>query len=88
MTNLAHLHNEITFATGAAEDSNTHSHDAGEQYDWSADLAIDLLVAAGYGMDDPDTLDTPVSETVQTLLTLAMHLAPNLATHVDMLINP
>lgn len=43
------------------------------------DLAIDLIVQAGYNYESTDLLGQPVNEDLQTLLELALLRAPNLA---------
>jgi len=83
---LGTFHNHVTVATGAAENSRRFSEDAAGQYDVSTDTAIDLLAAAGLSPTDKDTLGSDIEDTVQTLLTLAFHLAPQLAVHVQIML--
>jgi hypothetical protein len=94
MTDLGRYHNDTVGALHADEDRNNYEEAAGERYDEVSDLAVDLLFAAQTeGTDSeyigpavPDLCDVPVSEDVQTLLTLAMFRYPPLADLLETLV--
>lgn len=80
---LAQYHNSVVEATGATVDGS----DAAGQYDVASDTAVDLLQAVGYyDLDMVDTMGVEISDSVQTLLTLAFHLAPDLLVKVQMIL--
>ena len=93
MTDLGRYHNDTVGALRADEDRNNYDEAAGQSYDGMADLAVDLIFAAQTKSDDEgyigpavaDRLDVPVSEDVQTLLTLAMFRYPPLADYLEVL---
>ena len=81
---LGQYHNSITEATGAAEDgTDRFNEDAARQYDTAHDVALDLLAAGGYHDLNMVTPSGGEIDEVHTLLTLAMHLAPNLVPFIQ-----
>lgn len=82
MSDLANYHNETVRALNADQHSDDFVEESGDEYDLATDLAVNLLQAAGLEYHDTDKLENPVSDDVQTLLTLAIFRSPEVREYI------